>query len=150
MTSLNRSEEGPSQRLRYNNANTLSADELEVGIAHFGQHSSASFAHEIKDDVLHKGNLVQGPPRHFTSAVLHQMRSMLTLVTECWEFMGLIQYPLAYHDPQTLSPHRWLLGAGILSGCLLTASFNRVAQIHHPWSALPHPFPAPRSFRMIS
>jgi hypothetical protein len=36
--------------------------------------SGMGIAHEAGDDVLHEGNLEQGPPRHFASAMTHQMR----------------------------------------------------------------------------
>jgi hypothetical protein len=124
--SLKRSEEGILQRSRYNNANALGAGELEMGIAH-----------ETRDDVLHEGNLEQGPPRHFASAMMHQMRFDVDFGGG---MLGICESHLRIHYlPRStyFSPHRWLLGVGILPGCLLTASFNRVARIHHPRSKRP-------------
>ena len=64
------------QRSRYNNANAF-GDELETRIAH-----------EIRNDVLHEGNLKRGPPQHFASAMLHQMHFDVDFGDGTWDVCG--------------------------------------------------------------
>jgi hypothetical protein len=48
-------------------------------------------AHEVRNDVLHEGNLKKGPPRHFASAMLHPMLLDIDFGEEMWDVCGIVR-----------------------------------------------------------